>query len=83
MELTDILSIIQTTSIILAIVTAIVKLKERGEDKASAMTEMRVDIKYIKETVSKLDPIPTKVVQLEESIKSAHKRLDEHIANHR
>lgn len=82
LKFTDILSLIQTVSIILAILTAIVKLKDRSEDKSAAITEMKIDIKYIKETVSKLEPLPTKVIQLEESVKSAHKRLDEHIAKH-
>ena len=82
MGATEVFAMIQTISIVLAIILAMTKLKDRGEDKVTAITEMQVDIKYIKEAVSKLDPISTKVTQLEESIKSAHKRLDEHLAKH-
>lgn len=82
MGTTEIFAMIQTISIVLAIVLAMTKLKDRGEDKAGAITKMQVDIEYIKMAVDKLDPILQRVTTIEESTKSAHKRLDEHLAKH-
>lgn len=82
MTFSDILSLIQTLSIVLAIIFTLVRLKDRSDDKTASITEMKIDIKYIKETVSRLESLPEKLIQLEESVKSAHRRIDEHLKSH-
>ena len=81
MGATEVFAMIQTISIVLAIILAVTKLKDRGEDKVGAITKMQVDIEYIKSAVDKLDPLLQRVTAVEESAKSAHKRIDEHLAN--
>lgn len=79
MTFIEALQVLQTLSVIAAIVVAVSTLKRRGDDKTVALTEMRVDIKYIKEKVNGYDSIKTELAKTTASAASAHKRLDEHL----
>lgn len=83
MNFADLLSIIQTVSIVIGILVAVYRLKDRGEDKAGVIVEMRTDIRYIKDTVSKLESIPSKMVEVELSLKNAHEKINGHLKDHR
>lgn len=82
MELTNFLSIIQTASIVLAIIVAVTKLQDRSEGKSGTIIEIQTDIKYIKQMVSKLDSLPMEVTQLQGEINTVKIRLEEHIKQH-
>ena len=79
MDLKDVLALLQTASILLGIVVAAGTIRGRENDKTANLAEMRSDIKYIKEKVDGMKDIPDRIARVEESTKSAHKRLDEHI----
>jgi len=79
MDLKDILGLLQTASIILTMLVAMGTLRGRKDDQVVNLTEMKSDIKYIKGQVEGLSDLPDRVTRVEESAKSAHKRLDEHI----
>lgn len=82
MELTNFLSLIQTTSIILAIIVAVTKLQDRSGGKSGTIVEIQTDIKYIKQMVTKLDSLPMEVAQLQGEINTVEIRLEEHIRRH-
>jgi cell division protein FtsB len=82
MELTNLLSIIQTASIVLAIIVAVTKLQDRSEGRSGTIIEIQTDIKYIKQMVTKLDSLPMKVTQLQGEINTVKIRLEEHIKRH-
>lgn len=79
MTFSEILQILQIISIFAAIIVAGNQIKDRGDDKTVALTEMRVDLRYIKEKVEGLDSLRTDVTKAMQSAKSAHNRLDEHL----
>jgi cell division protein FtsB len=82
MELTNFLSIIQTASIVLAMIVAVTKLQDRSEGKSGTIIEIQTDIKYIKQMVTKLDSLPMEVTQLQGEINTVKIRLEEHIKRH-
>lgn len=82
MELTNFLSIIQTASIVLAMIVAVTKLQDRSEGKSGTIIEIQTDIKYIKQMVTKLDSLPMEVTQLQGEINTVRIRLEEHIKRH-
>lgn len=79
MGLSEILQLLQTGSVLLAILVAVGTLRGRESDKTAELTEMRVDIKYIKERIDGMDRLREGLSAVEASTRSAHKRLDEHI----
>ena len=79
MDLSDILILLQSLSIILAIVVSFGTIKGRKNDETATLTEMRVDIRYIKDSLENMRGIEPRLFAVEESAKQAHKRLDEHI----
>ncbi len=82
MNMATAMSAIQTISILIGVIVACGTLLSRQNSKVSDLTEMRTDIKYIKDIVRKIEPMSEKLVEVEASAKQAHKRLDEHIASH-
>lgn len=70
---------LQTVSVIAAILVAVGTIRGRKNDEVSTLTEMRVDIKYIKEKINDVDEIRERLTTVEQSAKSAHRRLDEHL----
>lgn len=79
MNFTDVMVLLQTASILFAIWVAVGTIRGRKDDQVVNLTEMKLDIKYIKGQVEGLSELPDRVTRVEESAKSAHKRLDEHI----
>ncbi len=75
----EILQVLQTLSVIAALIVAVGTIRGRGDDKTAAMTEMRVDIKYIKEKVNGFDGLKIDTSKALQSASSAHKRLDDHL----
>lgn len=85
--LSNLLSIISAAGVLVALVSNLRSLREKDQHKAERLTEMRSDIKYIREKVDKSDvliadirqqlgDVKDRVTRLEESVKSAHHRLD-------
>ena len=79
----EILDIIQTISIVIGIVIGCGTLLARQNNKVTDMAEIKKDIKYIKDALEDMKPIPERLFKVEASAASAHKRLDEHIQNHK
>ena len=79
MDFQTMLSLLQTLSIILAIVVAFVTIKGKGDSKTADLTEMKVDIRYIKERIDGMEALRDLTVKAKASADSAHKRLDDHL----
>lgn len=73
------LQALQTVSVIAAILVAVGTMRGRKDDEVETLTEMRMDIKYIKAQVDDLSPLRNEMVEVRQIAKSAHKRLDEHL----
>lgn len=82
MDLSTVLQLLQTVSVVLAMAVAVGTIRGRGDDKTVMLTEMRKDIDYIKRTVDCVPAQTKTLIELEASCKSAHKRLDEHLVIH-
>lgn len=76
------LQLLQTVSIILAVLVAYGTLRGRGDDKTKDMTEIKTDLKYIKELVGKIPNQSLEIALLRKDIDNLSKRLDEHICTH-
>lgn len=79
MTFEQVVSLIQTASLLLGIVLAVGTIRGRGDDRTVALTTMQVDIKYIKEKIESVEDIRDVATDARASAKSAHKRLDEHL----
>lgn len=80
---TDVLTLIQTISIVIGIIVGCGALLSRQNSKVADMADIKNDLKYIKDTLTDMKPIPERLVKVEQSVASAHKRIDEHIENHK
>ena len=78
----NMLDLIQTLSIVLAIIIALVTLKGKGDAKTSALTEMMVDIKYIKESVKCIEPLKDRINDVERKAQSAFDLITLHVQRH-
>lgn len=74
--LSDWITVITACGVLVALVSNIISLRDKGRNQAAENAEMRSDIKYIREKVDRLDDIPTRMVAVEESVKQLHKRID-------
>jgi len=74
--LTDWILMITAIGTIVALINNVAVIRERGKGETETITEMRSDIKHIREKVDKFDDIPERMAAVEESAKSAHKRID-------
>ncbi len=79
MSLETVLSLVQSAALILTMAVSVSTLRGRGDDKTVAFTEMKVDIKYIKEKIEGVEDIRDVATGAMASAKSAHKRLDDHL----
>ncbi len=81
------LSLLSAAGVIVALVSNLRGMRANDEQKAAELSEMRSDIKHIRGQVDKndvlmadvreqLDAVRDRVTRVEESTKSAHKRLD-------
>lgn len=75
----EILQVLQTLSVVAALIVAVGTIRGRGDNKTAAMTEMRIDIKYIKEKVAGYDSLKVETAKALQSASSAHKRIDDHL----
>lgn len=82
MTFEQVLQILQTASVILAILVAAGTVKGRGDDKTKDMTEIKVDLKYIKELVGKIPNQTTEIALLRRDNDALGKRLEAHICAH-
>ena len=75
----NIQSIIQTISVILAVLVATGTLRGREAERTAALTKIQLDIEYIKGRVSGYDEMRDRLIKVEQSVASAHRRIDEHL----
>ena len=75
----QVLQLLQTLSIVCAILVAFGTLKGRGDDKTKDMIEIKTDLKYIKALVDKIPNQDTQLALLRRDIDTLGKRLEEHI----
>lgn len=80
MLLSDWISLITALGVIVAMVATVYNMVKNGKKEAGAdigtITEMRQDIKHIREKVDRLENVPERLTKVEESNKQAHKRID-------
>jgi len=74
--LSDWVTLITTFGILVALVSNLRSMREKGQSQAAGDAELRSDVKHIREKVDKMDDIPGRMVKVEESTKQAHKRID-------
>lgn len=69
-------NVLDGLTMLLAILLAFMSIRKDRTSEVSTLTEMRMDIKYIKERLTDYDDMKSRVTSVEESAKSAHKRID-------
>jgi len=74
--ISDWISLVTAAGVLVALISNVIALREKGHNRAGEDAEMRSDIKHIKDQVDKLDDLPERIVKVEESTKQAHKRID-------
>ena len=74
--LSDWVTLITTFGILVALVSNLRSMREKGQSQAAGDAELRSDVKHIREKIDKMDDIPGRMVKVEESTKQAHKRID-------
>lgn len=72
-------SLLQTASVIVAMVMAMGTIRGRKDDQVVQMANIQKDIEFIKERISGHDGLRDQSRTAEQSAKSAHKRLDDHL----
>ena len=77
--LTAFIQIMQVLSAPLTLLVAVLTLKGKGDDKTAVLTKMQVDIDYIKQNTSCIPSQNDRLVKVESSAASAHKRIDDHL----
>lgn len=82
MDLSTMLTVVQTISIVLAILVSLGTIRGRQRDEASTLMTILVKLEYIQTKVDKIDGLESRIVVVEQSAKSAHKRIDEYIETH-
>ena len=75
----DILQVIQTLSVILAIAAAYSNIKGRNSDKAGEMTEMKTDVKYIKTQIDEMKDDYKEFADVKAIALSNRARLEDHL----
>lgn len=86
--LSEVLPIITAFGVIVALLSNAMNIRSKRDEKTANLVEMRADVKHIREKVDRqdtiverldqrMDGIDQRVVLVEASAKSAHKRIDE------
>lgn len=86
-SITSLLSLLSAAGVIVALISNLRGMRARDEHRAAELSEMRSDIKHIRGQVDKndvlmagvreqLDAVRDRVTRVEETAKSAQKRLD-------
>ncbi len=84
----DLLSLVTAAGVLIALVSNTMSIRARRRDGDPNIIEMRSDIKYIRTTLDRqegvageqqrrLDDADRRITVIEESVRSAHKRIDE------
>jgi len=76
LSITDWLALVAAIGVIVSMLTNIAALRDKRKTEVESVTEMRSDIKHIREKVDKFDDIPERMVAVEASAKQAHHRID-------
>lgn len=87
LAVTDWIAIISALGMILSVVVTVSTLIGRNNSKVAADTELKTDVKYIREQTDKtekslqdlndkIDGVDIRLTRVEESCKSAHHRID-------
>ena len=79
MSMELILQLLQTASIVLAVVVAMGTIRGRDNDRTAALTKMQVDIDYIKQRLDAFDRQLVKNADMEAVCKAMNKRMDDHL----
>lgn len=74
------LQLLQTISVILAILVAAGTVKSRGDGKNTMLVEMRKDIEHIKENTACVPAQTNLLTQHQTKIENLERRTDEHVA---
>ena len=78
----NILTFIQTASVVIAIIIGLRSIKGGGDSKIVQLTKMASDIEYIKENVKCLDPLKDKINEVDKKATTAYDMIDAHIKRH-
>lgn len=76
MELSTIMDVIQTASILLGLVVAYGTIRRRHADDGAELAVMKKDIEYIKARVDDIGGMRDRLTAAEASTSQAHKRID-------
>lgn len=79
MEFGTVLQIVQTVSVLLAILVAGGTLRGRNDDKAIKLTKMQSDIEYIKKSIDCIPVQSNSIIELKGDMNRLNDRFDEHI----
>jgi len=79
MSMELILQLLQTASVVLAVVVAMGTIRGRDNDRASTITKMQVDIEYLKRQIDGFDKQMEKISEQEACCKTISKRLVDHL----
>lgn len=71
------LSILQTLSVIAAIVVAVGTIKGRNDSSVEELAQMKADLRYIKERVDDLPDLRDRLIVVEQKSTRAHERIDD------
>lgn len=79
MDLATVIQLVQSVSLLIGIVVALGTVRGRKNEQIIQMTNIQKDIEYIKEKLNGHDALRDISRSAEQSAKSAHKRLDDHL----
>ena len=79
MDLATVIQLVQSVSLLIGIVVALGTVRGRKNEQIIQMTNIQKDIEYIKEKLNGHDALRDISRNAEQSAKSAHKRLDDHL----
>ena len=75
----EVKDLLQTASVIIAMLAAAGTIRGRDSDKTAALAKMQADIEYIKARVSGYDALRERITKVERDAAGAHRRIDEHL----
>ena len=82
MDWTVAITVGNTIVMVLTIVILLGTIKKRCQEDAVNLTELSMDVKYIKEALTGYADIQKRVILTEQSTKELNKRIDDHLKHH-
>lgn len=82
MQLSDILSLLQTASVVLAILVAFGTVKGRSDTKVIDMTVIKTNLEYIKKAVECIPGQTLQINNIQKDVEALTKRFEDHLAVH-